>query len=118
MTEAPFAMSAERFAALAAAYGAVMETWPAPERSAGRAFALTPQGRHILARAGRLDLALRSIEGHGCIRLQSAGHGTTAASTAQGKSAATLPQRLAAPVRRSRSDKLEALLSGSGSHAR
>ncbi|MBP0579753.1 hypothetical protein J8I29_10575 [Labrys sp. LIt4] len=117
MTEAPFAMSAERFAALAAAYGAGMEAWPAPERSAGRAFALTPQGRLILARAGRLDLALRSIEGHGCIRLQPAGRGDAAASVLQGRAAAGLPQRLAAPVRRSRSDKLEALLSGSGSHA-
>ncbi|MEW9310116.1 hypothetical protein [Labrys neptuniae] len=117
MTEAPFAMSAERFAALAAAYGAVMETWPASERSAGRAFALTPQGRHILARAGRLDLALRGIGEHGCIRLQAAGQGNAAAPAPQARTAAGLPQRLAAPVRRSRSDKLEALLSGSSSHA-
>lgn len=118
MTEAPFAMSAERFAALAAAYGAVMEAWPEPERSAGRSFALTPQGRHILARAGRLDLALRSIEGHGCIRIASEGRGNATPLPPQGPAAVGLPHRLAAPARRSRSDKLEALLSGSGSHAR
>lgn len=117
MTEAPFTMSAELFAALAAAYGAVMEAWPAPERNAGRSFAQTPQGRHILARAGRLDLALRSIEGHGCIRVSPEARGNAAVLTLPGPATAGLPHRLAAPARRSRSDKLEALLSGSPSHA-
>ncbi len=118
MTEAPLAMSAERFQALAAAYGAAMETWPASERDAGRAFALTPHGRRILGWAGRLDLALHNIENHGCIRLASLGRADTSPPASKPPAGAGLPSRPAPPARRSRSDKLQALMSGSRFHVR
>lgn len=112
MTEIPAIMSPERFSALAAAYGAAMETWPAPERQAGRVFALTPQGQLILRQAGRLDSVLAGIGGHWCIRFDKDRLGSGSAASAVGS-----VSRQASP-RRSRSDKLEALLSGSGTHAR
>ncbi|WP_293853746.1 hypothetical protein [uncultured Alsobacter sp.] len=51
-------MSLARFAALAEAYGAVLERWPAAEREAAVPLARTAEGRAILERAGELDALL------------------------------------------------------------
>ncbi|WP_413990979.1 hypothetical protein ACMDCR_02350 [Labrys okinawensis] len=54
-------MTADRFAALAAAYGSELQNWPPLERVDGDQFATQAQGRAILAMARRLDIALGSI---------------------------------------------------------
>jgi hypothetical protein len=54
-------MTADRFAALAAAYGGELENWPLPDRVDGGRFARREQGRAILDMARRLDLALGRI---------------------------------------------------------
>ncbi|PBB20848.1 hypothetical protein [Mesorhizobium sp. WSM4313] len=51
-------MDAERFAALADAYGGALHRWPPGEQAAAMLFADTNEGRAILARAGRLDAML------------------------------------------------------------
>lgn len=48
-------MSADRFAALAAAYGGEIERWPEEERASAEIFAKTPVGASALAAAGGLD---------------------------------------------------------------
>lgn len=48
-------MSADRFAALAAAYGGVIDRWPEEERASAETFAKTPAGASTLAAAGVLD---------------------------------------------------------------
>jgi hypothetical protein len=58
MAEEASSMSAERFAALMAAHGVDVSSWPAPEQAEGAAFASTEQGRHLLARARDLDALL------------------------------------------------------------
>lgn len=52
------AMEAERFAALADAYGGQLQRWPQAERAAAQRFASTDAGRTILRRAGTLDSIL------------------------------------------------------------
>lgn len=52
------ALSLERFAALAEAYGAAIERWPAAEREAAQAMADGAAARAILARAQDLDRLL------------------------------------------------------------
>ncbi|QND45008.1 hypothetical protein HB780_04385 (plasmid) [Rhizobium lusitanum] len=49
------AMSAERFAALAAAYGGVIDRWPEGERASAEIFAKAPAGASALAAASDLD---------------------------------------------------------------
>lgn len=51
-------MTAERFAALADAYGARLHRWPAADRAAAAAFAQTQEGLVILRCADDLDAAL------------------------------------------------------------
>lgn len=48
-------MSADRFAALAAAYGGVIDRWPEEERVSAQEFAKTPAGAPALAAASGLD---------------------------------------------------------------
>lgn len=54
------AMEAERFAALADAYGGQLQRWPLAERASAQRFAATAAGRAILRRAGMLDSMLDS----------------------------------------------------------
>lgn len=58
MTETHRALGLERFAALAEAYGAAIERWPAAEREAAQAMADDASARAILARACDLDRLL------------------------------------------------------------
>ncbi|HLH11268.1 MAG TPA: hypothetical protein VKV77_05235 [Methylovirgula sp.] len=58
MTEGPGAMSADRFAALAGAYGAQLRHWPQSEQAAAAAFAATAEGRAVLDEAEKLDALL------------------------------------------------------------
>ncbi|MBZ9870051.1 hypothetical protein LB542_04135 [Mesorhizobium sp. BR1-1-9] len=51
-------MDAERFAALAAAYGGDLRRWPQAERAAGAVFAASDAGAAILRDAGKLDALL------------------------------------------------------------
>lgn len=60
MTETHRALSLERFAALAEAYGAAIERWPVGERAAAQAMANGAAARAILARAQDLDRLLDS----------------------------------------------------------
>jgi hypothetical protein len=53
-------MYAERFAALAAAYGGDLRRWPEAERMAGTIFAASEAGEIILKHAGTLDALLDS----------------------------------------------------------
>lgn len=48
-------MSADRFVALAAAYGGEIERWPEEERASAEIFAKTPAGASALAAASGLD---------------------------------------------------------------
>ncbi|HEY0121009.1 MAG TPA: hypothetical protein VGC14_04470 [Rhizobium sp.] len=48
-------MNADRFAALAAAYGGAIDRWPEEERASARVFAETSIGVSVLAAAGGLD---------------------------------------------------------------
>ncbi|NTF90909.1 hypothetical protein G6L46_27480 [Agrobacterium rhizogenes] len=52
------AMNADRFAALAAAYGGAIDRWPEEERALAETFAKTPAGLSALAAAGGLDQLL------------------------------------------------------------
>ncbi|MBZ9739467.1 MULTISPECIES: hypothetical protein [unclassified Mesorhizobium] len=56
------AMDAERFAALAAAYGGDLWRWPQADRAAGAMFAASETGAAILGHAGKLDALLDSYE--------------------------------------------------------
>ncbi|MGX7876567.1 hypothetical protein ACVDG5_031275 [Mesorhizobium sp. ORM6] len=56
------AMDAERFAALAAAYGGDLRRWPQGERERGAAFAHSDLGVAILGHAGKLDALLDSYD--------------------------------------------------------
>ena len=58
MTDNAGGMGAERFAALAQAYGGQLDRWPAGERGAAAVFAQSAEGRAILAQAARLDSML------------------------------------------------------------
>lgn len=49
------AMSADRFVALAAAYGGTIDRWPEEERVSAETFAKTPAGASALAAASGLD---------------------------------------------------------------
>ncbi|MEZ2218262.1 hypothetical protein [Rhizobium sp. RCC_161_2] len=49
------AMSADRFVALAAAYGGTIDRWPEEERASAETFAKMPAGVSALAAAGGLD---------------------------------------------------------------
>ncbi|PBB80393.1 hypothetical protein CK218_13530 [Mesorhizobium sp. WSM3879] len=51
-------MNAQRFAALADAYGSALHRWPRAEQAAATLFAESEEGRAILATAGRLDVIL------------------------------------------------------------
>lgn len=51
-------MEAERFAALADAYGGALHRWPRAEQVAASLFAESAEGRAMLERAGRLDAVL------------------------------------------------------------
>lgn len=53
-------MEAERFAALADAYGGQLQRWPRAERASAQRFAATAAGRAILRRASMLDSMLDS----------------------------------------------------------
>ncbi|MBZ9982233.1 MULTISPECIES: hypothetical protein [unclassified Mesorhizobium] len=53
-------MDAERFAALAAAYGGDLRRWPQAERAAGSILAASDAGAAILRDAGKLDALLDS----------------------------------------------------------
>lgn len=52
------AMNADRFTALAAAYGGAIDRWPEEERALAEIFAKTPTGASTLAVAGGLDQLL------------------------------------------------------------
>ncbi|MBZ9683095.1 MULTISPECIES: hypothetical protein [unclassified Mesorhizobium] len=56
------AMDAERFAALAAAYGGDLRRWPQANRPTGATFARTEMGAAILGQAGKLDALLDSYD--------------------------------------------------------
>lgn len=58
MSDAPPAMTVERFAALAGAYGSVLGRWPEEHRAPAEAIAATAAGRAILLQARTLDLML------------------------------------------------------------
>ncbi len=51
-------MDAQRFGTLASIYGGRLQSWPEEERSTAEAFALSADGRAILARADALDAML------------------------------------------------------------
>ncbi|CAM5774585.1 hypothetical protein LMIY3S_04596 [Labrys miyagiensis] len=61
MADGHASMNADRFAALAAAYGGELENWPPRERANGNLFARDERGRAILDMTRKLDAALSRI---------------------------------------------------------
>lgn len=55
-------MDAERFSALAAAYGGDLRRWPQAQRIAAASFAGSDRGQAMLRRAGTLDVLLDSYD--------------------------------------------------------
>ena len=102
-------MTADRFAALAAAYGSELRNWPPLERADGDRFARQAQGRAILDMARRLDIALGRI-------VERWGPAWSNSRQARQEAVERRERALAAAPLRGRSRKAQALLRGDDSH--